>query len=322
MESTASDGCSDIPPLKKFRFEVVEEEGKEQKFKNLDYASWPSTNNRVVRPFTLSAGRFLYPTFMEDGLKLAITDGKTGNVQLIINGEAGMTMLEFWQKISSCNRSKTPSTFKITNDSAISCATSTSKARPHPKLALFMDYHATDDGCKAFSMKVEVPGCRPECKTDCSPLCGVKSIILSSEDLDKISRQLKYILEHTTHLHKQLECYNIMQDEIIRFMQGMFNSNMEEETARTDREIVCSLISKITTLDLKKPIITAFMEECVKQNVAYDINRYALYSFCMGQPEYLTWRWQEQQEREARKQEVEVLKVVKEEVEEVVPSVG
>jgi hypothetical protein len=304
----ASSDCYSVDAIapKRYRFEVVEEDNDQQQSEsiNSNYTSLAGTNSRIVKTCGLTDGKSFSMTWAEGDLKAGISYNTGGKEPTMMNGEAAMTMLEFYQKINSSNRTKTPGTFQISNDSSISRVT-TSKARPHPKLLLNMGFHNPDEGCTAFGMKVVVPGCRPECKTECSPACGEKSIYLNSADLDKMGRSHKYMLEHANLLQAHTECYNIMQDEIIRCMERMTADSPTQEN-------VAHLVSKITTLDLKKPIMTGFLEECNKRNLTCNINRYALYSFCMGQPESLTWRWQEMEKKEVEK-EVELLKVVKEE---------
>jgi hypothetical protein len=281
LESTAEGGSSDIPSLKRFRFEVVtDKEQQQQQMKDAAYFSPFGTNNRIVKTCALTDGKSFSMTFAEGSLKAAIVQN-TGTEALMVNGEAAMTMLEFYQKISSCNRTKTSCAFRISDDSAISCASTSTKAKSQPKLLLNLDYHAVGDGGTAFGMKVAVP--------ECSPNSGEKSVILSSADLDKMARSHKYMLEHATLLQDHVECYNIMQDQIIRVMRGMSHASYS---------MVCSLVSRIATLDLKKSIMAGFVEECNKRNITCNINRYALYSFCMAQPDYLAQRWQDQERRE------------------------
>jgi hypothetical protein len=305
------DGSSSPPPAKKFRVEMEGEE-KERAKTNTTY----NTNNRIVKNIYLSHGKALTTTFLEGKQTMIITHDSLDTRPIEINGEAMQAALESWPKISSSFRNRIPRKFNISDDSDIPVAVG-AKDKTRPKLVMDL-YHYQIPGAdygQAFRMKLTVPGCTPKCAmVGCMEYCAERSVVLIGEDMDKITRSRKFILEHAHFLNRHVECYNIMQDCIISYMKELAHGDpliryMKEEANEDQPPPLSSedtplLLNQITTRDLKKTIIEAFLEECDKRNVTTIINRYALYGFCMGQPQSLQSRWHKEEEVKMKKKEM------------------
>jgi hypothetical protein len=225
---------------------------------------------RIIKRINLTEGKSITLTYENSQMVMvlgnlgSLTNESEGPLMKIYE-EALMSMLAAWENIYNSYRSKQVRTLTLSN------GVGKEGHVVRADVILSLGYIRPETG--EFGMKIEIPSCTNS------------KLLLSIDDLEKMSRCQTYMVEHANFLLQNRMCYNIMQDEILRCIRTMGGKC----------EYITSNIEELVTLGLNKPIIDAFQLECAKQGLTCSINVYALYAFCIGQASTLEYRWEEQE---------------------------